>query len=66
MLNRYASNFTQDFVEKISKSEDLNGLTDIFQRSVGDLGFSAFALHVVRIAGIPQKMVYGVTTYAEE
>lgn len=66
MLTRHTPHFAQDFVEKITRTKELAGLTEIFQRSVGDLGFSAFALHVVRIAGVPQKMVYGVTTYAEE
>ncbi len=66
MLTRHTPHFAQDFVEKITRTKELGGLTEIFQQSVGELGFSAFALHVVRIAGIPQKMVYGVTTYAEE
>lgn len=61
-----APHFVQDFVERMTATKDLSGLTEIFQQSVGNLGFSAFALHVVRIASVPQKMVYGVTTYPEE
>ena len=58
--------YVNDFAERLNGIATLDGLTQAFHEAIADLGFDAFALHIVSLSGIPGRVVYGVTTYPEE
>jgi len=66
MSSRLALQYVNDFAERLSGIATLDGLTQVFHESVTDLGFDAFALHIVSLSGMPGRVVYGVTTYPDE
>ena len=66
MNSRSALQYVNDFAERLNGISTLDGLTQAFHESISDLGFDAFALHIVSLSGIPGRMVYGVTTYPDE
>lgn len=55
-----------DFVEKIVELDDLKTLTDAFQKTIKDLGFSYFTYHIVKILGVGDRLMYIDTTYPAE
>ena len=65
-MGRRIDQTVADFAESIRRTDDLTVLRDIFHDSVSDLGIRYFAYHLVRVAGVGDHLVHGITTYPDD
>ena len=65
-MGRRIDQTVADFAERIRRTDDLTILRDIFHDSVSDLGIRYFAYHIVRVTGVGDHLVHGISTYPDD